>query len=220
MASHPSFSPRGLNFFAYGGFGVPILHSLIGFAHAPLETTEGGSGPKHLPAINEVFLEMMWKQMRARVLAVLCAWSSFVSCAGAQQASWTQIGMLACKVDPSVGFVIFGHQSMSCRFTQNPPFPVQLYEGALNTVGIDIGVSAGGALGWAVFAPTAGPPVGALAGEYVGASGDIGLGLGAGVNVLVGGSGRSFALQPVSVEGSIAINVTVGLSGLQLRLIY
>jgi hypothetical protein len=52
-------------------------------------------------------------------------------------------------------------------------------------------------------------------------SGDIGLGLGAaGVNVLVGGSGRSFALQPVSVEGSIAINVTVGLSGLQLRPIY
>ncbi|WP_433994809.1 hypothetical protein, partial [Bradyrhizobium pachyrhizi] len=23
--------------------------------------------------------------------------------------------MLACKLDPSVGFVIFGHQSMSCR---------------------------------------------------------------------------------------------------------
>ncbi|MGY4573936.1 DUF992 domain-containing protein [Bradyrhizobium sp. BEA-2-5] len=169
------------------------------------------------------FFEMIWKQMRVRILAILCAlcaWSGCMSSASAQQASWTQIGMLACKVDPSVGFVIFGHQSMSCRFTQNPPFPVQLYEGALNTVGIDIGVSAGGALGWAVLAPTAGPPVGALAGEYVGASGDIGLGLGAGVNVLVGGSGRSFALQPVSVEGSIAINVTVGLSGLQLRPIY
>ena len=47
-----------------------------------------------------------------------------------------------------------------------------------------------------------------------------GLGLGAGVNVLVGGSGRSFALQPVSVEGSVAINVTLGLSGLQLRAVY
>ncbi|MCC8944030.1 hypothetical protein ACVMIH_000491 [Bradyrhizobium sp. USDA 4503] len=161
--------------------------------------------------------------MRARILVVLCivcAWSGSVSSAGAQQASWTQIGMLACKLDPSVGFVIFGHQSMSCRFTQNPPLPTQLYEGALNTIGIDIGVSAGGALAWAVFAPTAGPPPGALAGEYVGASGDIGLGLGAGVNVLVGGSGRSFALQPVSVEGSVAVNVTLGLSGLQLRPIH
>ena len=138
----------------------------------------------------------------------------------AQPASWTQVGMLSCKVNPSIGFVIFGHQSMECRFVQNPPFPAQAYEGALNTVGIDVGVTAGGVLGWAVFAPTAGPPAGALAGEYVGATGDVGLGLGAGVNVLVGGSGRSFALQPVSLEGSVAINVTVGLSGLQLRPVY
>src|SRR5213078_5110035 len=101
--------------------------------------------------------------------------------------------------------------------TQNDRFPPQAYEGALNTVGIDLGVSAGGVLGWAVLAPTAGPPPGALAGEYVGATGDIGMGLGAGVNVLIGGSGRSFALQPVSVEGSVALNVTLGLSHLQLR---
>ena len=47
------------------------------------------------------------------------------------------------------------------------------------------------------------PPPGALAGEYVGATGEVGLGLGAGVNVLIGGSGRSFALQPVSLEGSV-----------------
>lgn len=138
----------------------------------------------------------------------------------AQPASWTQVGMLTCKLNPSIGFVIFGHQSMECRFTQNPPIPPQAYEGALNTVGIDLGVTAGGVLGWAVFAPTAGPPQGALAGEYVGASGAIGLGLGAGVNVLIGGSGRSFALQPVSLEGSVAVNVTLGLSGLQLRPIY
>jgi hypothetical protein len=135
-------------------------------------------------------------------------------------ASWTQVGMLTCKLNPSIGFVIFGHQSMECRFVQNPPFPPQVYEGALNTVGLDLGITAGGVLGWAVLAPTAGPPPGALAGEYVGATGEIGLGLGAGVNVLVGGSGRSFALQPVSVEGSVAINVTVGLSGLQLRAVY
>jgi hypothetical protein len=135
-------------------------------------------------------------------------------------ASWTQVGMLTCKLNPSIGFVIFGHQSMECRFTQNPPFPPQAYEGALNTVGIDLGITAGGVLGWAVFAPTAGPPAGALAGEYVGATGDIGLGLGAGVNILVGGSGRSFALQPVSLEGSVAVNVVLGLSGLQLRAVY
>jgi len=134
-------------------------------------------------------------------------------------ASWTQVGMLSCKLNPSIGFIIFGHQSMECRFTQDR-FPPQAYEGALNTVGIDLGVSAGGVLGWAVLAPTAGPPPGALAGEYVGATGEVGLGLGAGVNVLMGGSGRSFALQPVSLQGSVAVNVTLGLSGLQLRAVY
>jgi Protein of unknown function (DUF992) len=130
---------------------------------------------------------------------------------------WTQAGMLRCVVNPSIGFIIAGHQSMECRFTQNPPIPPQAYEGALNMIGLNIGISAGGVFGWAVLAPTVGIPAGALAGEYVGASGDIGLGLGAGANVLVGGSARTLALQPVSLEGSVAVDVALGVSALKLR---
>jgi hypothetical protein len=33
----------------------------------------------------------------------------------------------------------------------------------------------------------------------------------------VGGSNRSIALQPVSLEGSVALNVVAGLSQLKLR---
>jgi hypothetical protein len=131
--------------------------------------------------------------------------------------AWTQAGMLRCVVNPSIGFILAGHQSMECRFTQNPPIPPQAYEGALNMIGLNIGISAGGVFGWAVLAPTVGIPAGALAGEYVGASGDIGLGLGAGANVLVGGSARTFALQPVSLEGSVAVDVALGVSALKLR---
>jgi hypothetical protein len=158
----------------------------------------------------------------AQTVLVICASYGLTTDPAKAQtpATWTQVGMLSCKLNPSIGFVIFGHQSMECRFNPNPPLPPQAYEGALNTVGIDLGITAGGVLGWAVLAPTAGPPPGALAGEYVGATGDVGMGLGAGVNVLIGGSGRSFALQPVSLEGSVAVNVTVGLSGLQLRAVY
>ena len=130
---------------------------------------------------------------------------------------WTQSGMLRCKLNPSIGFVIFGHQSMECRFVPSIPGPPQFYEGALNTVGIDIGIVGTGGLAWGVLAPTAGIPAGVLAGTYVGASGDIVLGAGVGANVLVGGSNRSFALQPLSVEGSVALDVTLGLSALQLR---
>jgi hypothetical protein len=133
--------------------------------------------------------------------------------------AWTQVGVLTCRLNPSIGFIIAGHQSMECNYVPSSPNPPQAYQGAINTVGLDLGVTAGGVLAWAVFAPTQGIPAGALAGEYVGASGDIGLGFGAGANVLFGGSGRTVALQPLSVEGSIAVNVALGVSMLKLRAI-
>jgi hypothetical protein len=80
-------------------------------------------------------------------------------------------------------------------------------------------VTAGGVLAWTVFAPTTGLPAGALVGEYVGASGDIGIGVGAGANVLVGGSARTVALQPLSLEGSISLNIALGVSMLKLRFV-
>src|SRR5262245_17331794 len=154
-----------------------------------------------------------------RFAAALLAPLIFAVPASAQTPkAWTQAGMLSCRLNPSIGFIIAGHQSMECRFVPTGPgLPPQIYQGALNTVGIDIGISSGGALAWGVLAPTTGVPAGALAGEYVGATGDVAVGLGVGANVLLGGSGRTFALQPLSVQGSIALNVTLGLSSLQLR---
>jgi hypothetical protein len=148
---------------------------------------------------------------------VIAGMAPFGAPAQAQGQNWTQSGMLRCKLNPSIGFIIFGHQSMECRFVPSLPGHPQIYEGALNTVGIDVGVIGAGGLAWAVLAPTSGISAGALAGEYVGASGDVALGAGIGANVLIGGSQRSFALQPVSVEGSVALDVTLGLSALQLR---
>jgi hypothetical protein len=150
------------------------------------------------------------------LLAVFVITALVLEPAGSQAQTWVQAGTLSCRLDPSIGFVIFGHQTMECSF-QPVSGPVQAYEGAINTVGIDLGVSEGGRFAWAVFGPASGIPYGALAGEYVGASGDVGIGLGAGANVLVGGSNRSIALQPVSLEGSVALNVVAGLSQLKLR---
>jgi hypothetical protein len=154
-----------------------------------------------------------------RTLATFALIAMFAAPAFAQAPPrWAQVGMLSCKLNPSIGFILAGHQSMECLFTPNAPnAPPQAYHGALNTVGLDIGITAGGVMGWAVLASTAGTSAGALAGEYVGASGDVGLGLGVGANVLLGGSERSFALQPVSLEGSVAINAILGVSALKLR---
>jgi len=46
----------------------------------------------------------------------------------------------------------------------------------------------------------------------------VGVGVGVGANMLFGGSGRSIALQPLSVEGSVGINLSLGVSGLTLAL--
>jgi hypothetical protein len=144
----------------------------------------------------------------------------FSAPAGAQPA-WTQVGTLSCRVDPNIGFIIVGHQPMQCMYNQAPgavpQVPPQSYDGAINTVGLAIGISTGSVLGWAVFAPTSGVPAGALAGEYVGVSADVGIGLGAGANVLLGGSNRTIALQPLSLQGSLALNVVAGVSSLKLR---
>lgn len=156
--------------------------------------------------------------IRYRFLLVMFALAlaipaNFVTRAAAQrqQQPWTQVGVLMCKVDPSVGFVIAGHQPMQCTYTPSlATVPPQYYDGAINTVGIDIGGSAGGVLGWGVFAPTTAVPPGALAAEYVGVSGDVGFGI-------AGGTGRTFVLQPLSQQGSIAVNAVLGVSSLKLR---
>ena len=53
--------------------------------------------------------------------------------------------------------------------------------------------------------------------DYGGASGSASLGVGVGANALVGGSHRSFALQPLSVSGNVGVNLALGVAGLTLR---
>ncbi|MFZ1068558.1 MAG: DUF992 domain-containing protein [Pseudolabrys sp.] len=45
------------------------------------------------------------------------------------------------------------------------------------------------------------------------------MGVGVGANLLFGGSGRSIALQPLSVEGSGGVNLSLGVSGLTLQFV-
>jgi hypothetical protein len=146
------------------------------------------------------------------LLAPLCAWSP----ASAQTPQGTSVGTLTCRMGPSIGLIFGSRQRMACRFTPNGGGQPESYVGVMNSVGLDIGITAGGVMAWGVFAPTSGPRRGALAGTYVGASGAIGVGVGVGANVLFGGTGRSIQLQPLSVEGSVGINLSLGVSGLTL----
>jgi hypothetical protein len=156
----------------------------------------------------------MFKHLIALALMALAV--TCVSPASAQSPPGTNVGALTCRMAPSIGLIFGSRQRMACRFAPNGPYPPEAYVGVMNTIGLDIGITAGGVMAWGVFAPNTGPMRGKLAGTYIGASGAIGVGLGVGANLLFGGTGRSIALQPLSVEGSVGINLSLGVSGLTL----
>jgi hypothetical protein len=134
-----------------------------------------------------------------------------------QVPSGTKVGTLNCRLAPSTGFIVGSHDPMRCRYNPEGQSAAEFYDGVITTVGVDIGFTSGGEMAWAVIAPTVGPRRGALAGEYLGASGSVTAGIGAGANVLVGGSERSVVLQPLSVQGQAGLDLTLGVSGLELR---
>jgi len=65
---------------------------------------------------------------------------------------------------------------------------------------------------WSVVAPTLNPAPGSLSGSYGGVTASATVGIGVGANVLVGGSGNSIALQPLSAEGTTGLNVAAGVA--------
>ena len=160
--------------------------------------------------------DAMFKSLVATMLIGMAVLSA--SPANAQTVPTTSAGTLTCQLAPSIGLIIGSRQRMACRFVPNGPYPPEAYVGVMGTIGLDIGITAGGVLAWGVLAPTAGPMRGKLAGTYVGASGAVGVGVGVGANLLFGGSNRSIALQPLSVEGSVGINLSLGVSSLTLAL--
>ena len=151
-------------------------------------------------------------------LALLIVASLAAGQAGAQQPSYVRSGVLNCIVSPSIGLIIGSHQTLACHFVPHHGRP-ERYAGAITTLGLDIGVTAGGVMGWAVLLSTTDIYPGALAGTYVGASGDLAIGVGGGANVLIGGSNSTVALQPISIEGQAGLDLTLGVSGLELRFV-
>ena len=134
----------------------------------------------------------------------------------AAQAQAVKAGVLTCNVASGFGFIFGSSRAVNCTFAPGGG-PPQHYAGAINKFGVDIGYTQGGVLVWAVFAPTANLAPGALSGNYVGATGSATVGVGAGANVLVGGSNSTISLQPVSFEGNTGLNVAAGIGSISLH---
>lgn len=126
-------------------------------------------------------------------------------------------GVLTCDVSAGIGFIIGSSKRVNCNYMPDQSGPPQAYEGAFTRFGLDIGITGGGVMVWAVFSSTTNQGPGYLAGDYVGASGEATIAAGLGANVLIGGSNRTVALQPLSVSGQVGLNLAVGIGDLSLR---
>jgi len=150
----------------------------------------------------------------AAMAATLLAMSS---AADAQQpVARVQVGVLECRGAASIGFIVGSLTHLGCVLRVEG-VPEDRYIATIQKVGLDLGITQETALAWGVFAPTAQLGPGDLAGNYAGAQGSASLGVGAGGNVLVGGSNNSIALQPLSLQGQVGVNIAAGLESLELR---
>jgi Protein of unknown function (DUF992) len=136
---------------------------------------------------------------------------------GPSAAQQSRAGLLTCDVSAGIGLILGSRKDVSCTFTPERQGRREDYDGSITKFGLDLGITGGGVMVWVVFTDTVAGP-GFLAGSYVGASGEASVGAGLGANVLVGGSSRTVALQPVSVSGQIGLNLALGVAALQLGL--
>jgi Protein of unknown function (DUF992) len=156
---------------------------------------------------------------RSSILAGVAVTLLIASFTGAQAQAplnRVQVGVLECRGGASIGFIVGSVTNLGCVLRVEG-VPEDRYVATIRKVGIDIGITEESALAWGVWAPVARLGPGDLSGNYAGAQGSASVGVGAGGNVLVGGSNNSIALQPLSLQGQVGLNVAAGLESLELR---
>ncbi|MGH6820291.1 MAG: DUF992 domain-containing protein [Methylocella sp.] len=133
----------------------------------------------------------------------------------AEAGSGVKVGLLSCSIEGGVGFIIGSSKDVDCVYQPAGGGDAEHYQGSIDKLGIDIGVTGRTVVAWAVFAPGEIKP-GALEGSYGGASAEVTVVAGLGANVLVGGSDKAINLQPVSVQAQTGLNIAAGMAGLRL----
>jgi hypothetical protein len=155
--------------------------------------------------------------MNKLVLAVTAASVIAAVTPATAQNARIEAGILTCSVEGGIGLILGSQKATECQFKGADGKITEIYTGKVTKVGIDIGVTGPAQIVWAVFAPSDALRPGSLSGTYLGASAQATAGVGVGANALVGGSGNTVALQPVSVQTQTGINVAAGIGGLELN---
>jgi hypothetical protein len=152
-------------------------------------------------------------RMAAALIAALGTASALIGSATA--APGVAVGALTCNVSSGWGFIFGSSRSLNCTLTGTNGVS-EHYIGNITKFGADIGYTQAGVIIWTVFAPQAALAPGALTGGYAGGTASATVGVGLGANALIGGSGNTIALQPLSIQGSTGLNVAAGIAAITL----
>ena len=149
-----------------------------------------GSGTQGEPEAATMKLTMPWRRTnRATCIATVVIAAVVAASAANAESRRVEVGPLTCSLSSSIGLVIGSQRNVSCLFRGAPGEPDEPYTGTMTKVGLDLGLTTGSVIIWTVFADTSG---------YKGML--IAAGLGA--KVLVAGSNRTLALQPLIRPGT------------------
>ncbi len=147
--------------------------------------------------------------------------ASIVTASGASANVNVNIGHLQCNVAPGMGILVTSSKPMLCVYTSYDGRVHERYRGIIRKFGFDLGPTNQGVLIWDVLAPAGGPPLGSLAGEYLGGSASATVGGGLGFNGLVAVLGpsntRSITLQPLSTQAQTGLNFAAGVASMTLE---
>jgi hypothetical protein len=151
-----------------------------------------------------------------RLTTIALATALVASASSAMAQSRVEVGMLECR-GSTTSFVVGSVTDLGCTFKPASGGPVEPYHATLRRAGVDLGFNQQIVVAWAVWAPSSGNPRRDLSGNYGGGAASATVGVGLGANALIGGSGNTIALQPLSGQAQTGLSVAAGVAGLELR---
>jgi hypothetical protein len=154
--------------------------------------------------------------MIRNIFCAAAALGALVLAAPSANAGALKLGMLDCHIDGGTAYVVGSDKRVTCLFHPTFRGPTEHYTGMISKLGVDLGQTTHGELVWAVLSASRDRQPGSLAGKYFGVNAEASVGYGGGANVMLGGFDRSYALQPVSIQGQTGLNAAVAITSLQL----
>lgn len=157
----------------------------------------------------------------ATIIGVLCALMLISSQVYAGDTGGVKVGTLNIKAIPGTGHNLIVHSSvhLNAVFT-DAAGKKEYYIGEMGIgLGIDINYKKMEELGYLVFSPSSDYRTGsyALQGKYFGADASATVGGGVSAKVMLGGSDKSFTLQPVALGVNTGFGAAGGLGYLYLQ---